>query len=52
MNVPEDKLTIIKQAVEMLHTASLLVDDVEDNSDLRRGVPVAHKIYGVASTIN
>lgn len=28
------------------------VDDIEDNSKLRRGVPVAHSIYGVASTIN
>lgn len=28
------------------------VDDIEDNSCLRRGVPVAHSIYGVASTIN
>lgn len=24
----------------MLHTASLLVDDIEDNSELRRGIPV------------
>lgn len=36
----------------MLHNASLLIDDIEDNSILRRGVPVAHHIYGVASTIN
>ena len=28
------------------------VDDIEDNSHLRRGVPVAHKVYGVAQTIN
>lgn len=28
------------------------VDDIEDNSKLRRGVPVAHSIYGVPSTIN
>ena len=28
------------------------VDDVEDNSQLRRGAPVAHKIYGVPQTIN
>jgi geranylgeranyl diphosphate synthase type 3 len=36
----------------MLHTASLLVDDVEDNSILRRGIPVANSIFGVAQTIN
>ena len=38
--------------VEMLHTASLLLDDIEDNSELRRGIPVAHHIYGVPNTIN
>lgn len=28
------------------------IDDVEDNSVLRRGVPVAHNIFGTAQTIN
>lgn len=28
------------------------VDDVEDNSLLRRGIPVAHSIFGTAQTIN
>lgn len=46
------ELEIIKQVVEMLHTASLLIDDIEDSSQLRRGVPTAHKIYGVPTTIN
>jgi geranylgeranyl diphosphate synthase type 3 len=36
----------------MLHNASLLIDDIEDNSILRRGIPVAHHIFGIASTIN
>lgn len=27
-------------------------DDIQDNSVLRRGIPVAHSIYGVPSTIN
>jgi geranylgeranyl diphosphate synthase type 3 len=36
----------------MLHNASLLIDDIQDNSKLRRGVPVAHHIYGVPLTIN
>jgi geranylgeranyl diphosphate synthase type 3 len=52
LKVPKDKLTIITKVVEMLHTASLLIDDVEDDSNLRRGVPVAHSIYGVPTTIN
>lgn len=52
MNITEDKLTVIEDLVEMLHNASLLIDDIQDNSKLRRGVPVAHNIYGVPLTIN
>ncbi|KAJ1678140.1 hypothetical protein EV182_004690, partial [Spiromyces aspiralis] len=52
LKVPKDKLDIVTEVVTMLHTASLLVDDVEDSSELRRGVPVAHMIYGVPMTIN
>jgi geranylgeranyl diphosphate synthase type 3 len=28
------------------------IDDILDNASLRRGIPVAHSVYGVASTIN
>ncbi|XP_016924805.1 terpene synthase isoform X2 [Drosophila suzukii] len=38
--IPEEKLAQIGDIVQMLHNSSLL------------GVPVAHSIYGVASTIN
>ncbi|KAJ3308497.1 Geranylgeranyl pyrophosphate synthase, partial [Blyttiomyces sp. JEL0837] len=52
LKVPPQKLIIITELVQMLHTASLIIDDVEDASDLRRGIPVAHKIYGIPSAIN
>ncbi|CAM9600488.1 unnamed protein product, partial [Ectocarpus fasciculatus] len=52
LDIPAERIDAIKEVVGMLHNASLLVDDIEDNSKLRRGVPVAHSIYGVASTIN
>jgi len=52
LEVPRESLDIITRAVSMLHTASLLVDDVEDNSQLRRGFPVAHTIFGIPQTIN
>jgi len=52
LKVPEDSLDTIKRVVAMLHNASLLVDDVEDNSQLRRGFPVAHSLFGVPQTIN
>ncbi|KAK9449828.1 isoprenoid synthase domain-containing protein [Limtongia smithiae] len=52
LKVPAESVEIITRAIAMLHTASLLVDDVEDSATLRRGLPVAHSIYGVAQTIN
>lgn len=52
LNVPPQSLDIITRVVGMLHEASLLVDDVQDNSQLRRGFPVAHAIFGVPQTIN
>ncbi|KAH6609508.1 geranylgeranyl pyrophosphate synthase [Trichoderma cornu-damae] len=52
LQVPPASLEIITKVVGMLHEASLLVDDVQDSSELRRGFPVAHNIFGVAQTIN
>ncbi|TPX37025.1 hypothetical protein SmJEL517_g00821 [Synchytrium microbalum] len=52
LHVPKDKLVTIKSVVEKLHNASLLVDDIEDNSPMRRGKPSAHMVHGVPSTIN
>ncbi|KAI1360210.1 isoprenoid synthase domain-containing protein [Xylaria arbuscula] len=52
LDVPKETLDIISKVVAMLHTASLLVDDVEDNSELRRSLPVAHHVFGMAQTIN
>ncbi|THU79776.1 terpenoid synthase [Dendrothele bispora CBS 962.96] len=52
LNVPKEKTKSIAKIVNMLHTASLLIDDIQDNSQLWRGHPVAHKIYGVPQTIN
>lgn len=52
LKISEEKLRLVGDIVQMLHNASLLIDDIQDNSILRRGIPVAHSIYGVASTIN
>ncbi|KAK4506667.1 hypothetical protein PRZ48_000399 [Zasmidium cellare] len=52
LQVPSASLEVITRVVSMLHTSSLLIDDVEDNSQLRRGIPVAHSIFGTAQTIN
>lgn len=52
LQIPEFKLRIIVEVTQMLHNASLLIDDIEDSSSLRRGIPVAHNIYGIPHTIN
>jgi len=33
-------------AIELIHTFSLIHDDIMDNDDLRRGVPAVHKVWG------
>ena len=52
LHIPPDKKAEIGVLTQMLHNASLLIDDIEDNSKLRRGIPVAHNVFGVAQTIN
>lgn len=42
-------LTIIP---EVIHNGTLAVDDVEDGSELRRGKPCIHRIYGEDIAIN
>ena len=39
-------------AIELLHNAFLIHDDVEDESDFRRGLPTAHAAYGTPIAIN
>ncbi|KAM4059001.1 polyprenyl synthetase domain-containing protein [Hirsutella rhossiliensis] len=52
LQVPPASLQIITKVIGMLHESSLLLDDVQDSSALRRGYPVAHSIFGVPQTIN
>ena len=39
-------------AIEMLHNAFLIHDDIEDRSAMRRGAPTLHERFGVALAIN
>lgn len=36
----------LAEITEMIHTASLVHDDVVDESDMRRGVPTIHSLFG------
>ncbi len=41
-----DRHVYLATAVEFIHNATLLHDDVVDESDLRRGKPTAHTMFG------
>ncbi len=46
------KIEDLIPVVEIIHNGTLMVDDVEDNSDIRRGKPCVHKIFGIDVAIN
>jgi len=52
LKVSKDTCEVINRISQGLHNASLLIDDIEDDSRLRRGRPSAHLIYGMPITIN
>jgi len=39
-------------AIELLHNAFLIHDDIQDESDERRGLPTLHKVHGVPLALN
>jgi len=43
--------TILAAVIEFIHTATLLHDDVVDESDLRRGKESAHAVWGNAASV-
>ena len=38
--------------IELVHNGTIIIDDIEDNSSIRRGKPCLHKIYGEDIAIN
>jgi octaprenyl-diphosphate synthase len=46
-----DKHILLAAAVEFIHTATLLHDDVVDESDLRRGFVTAHVVWGNQASV-
>jgi geranylgeranyl pyrophosphate synthase len=51
-DVPPKFTAHISSVLHGLHTSSLMLDDIEDNSPLRRGKPATHCVFGIAQTIN
>ncbi|KXG54038.1 Terpenoid synthase [Penicillium griseofulvum] len=52
MQVPPKPLAAIKHVLDDLHNSSLILDDIQDNSPLRRGRTATHLIFGPAQSIN
>jgi geranylgeranyl pyrophosphate synthase len=43
---------LLLAALEVLHAGSLVVDDIEDDSSHRRGLPALHRRYGLPRALN
>jgi geranylgeranyl diphosphate synthase type 3 len=51
-DVQPSTLASIKDVIGCLHSASLVIDDIEDSSLTRRGRPCAHVAFGVPRALN
>ena len=45
------KILPFASALEVLHTFTLIHDDIMDNDDLRRGLPTVHRVWGLSMAI-
>ncbi|EAS35698.3 geranylgeranyl pyrophosphate synthetase [Coccidioides immitis RS] len=52
LHVPLTSMKIIENIATDMVNISLMLDDIQDGSELRRGFPAAHVIYGSSQTIN
>ncbi|RMI96607.1 hypothetical protein CDV36_016300 [Fusarium kuroshium] len=52
LRVPKFSINTIEEIIRLLHDASLILDDIEDNSPLRRGKPAVHMLFGHSQAIN
>ncbi|KAF3919416.1 hypothetical protein ABW21_db0207955 [Orbilia brochopaga] len=50
--VPEERIAIISEIINCLHSSSLIIDDIEDGTPVRRGSPAAHMVFGIPQAIN
>jgi len=51
LNYKEDNHLLLAAVIEFIHTATLLHDDVVDESDLRRGQDSANAVWGNAASV-
>jgi octaprenyl-diphosphate synthase len=51
LNIHDQNTTKLAAIIEFIHTATLLHDDVVDESDLRRGKKTANAVFGAAASV-
>ena len=52
LGVNDENMDLINRITNECHNASLVIDDIEDNSELRRNEPCAHIKYGIPLSLN
>ncbi|MDR2719672.1 MAG: polyprenyl synthetase family protein [Nitrososphaerota archaeon] len=52
LGVKEDYCIDFAAIPEVIHNGTLVIDDIEDSSELRRGKPCIHKLYGIDISVN
>ncbi|KAL4902036.1 hypothetical protein BDW74DRAFT_187032 [Aspergillus multicolor] len=52
LKADEPALQRVGKLIDLLHNASLILDDIEDGSPKRRGKPSTHAIFGHSQAIN
>lgn len=52
LGVEQKDIQNVDEIISIVHNASLVVDDIQDNSSLRRNQPSAHIKYGIPLSIN
>lgn len=52
LNIPREKVVPWAAAIELLHNATLVHDDLQDRDVVRRGAPTIWKLYGDNEAIN
>ncbi|RAH65480.1 FPP/GGPP synthase family protein [Aspergillus aculeatinus CBS 121060] len=51
-HLPAAMLAGLTEVVNQLHNASLILDDIQDQSPLRRGQAATHEVFGVGQSTN
>src|SRR6185295_5940236 len=49
---PSRKLELASQIIEAIHAGALIVDDIQDESRVRRNAPTLHVQYGLPRALN